>query len=51
MLMVSKTHAPSMAKARRLLGYVTQVGLEEGMRRNEAWLHEQGLVDGEATRN
>jgi len=31
-------------KARRLLGYVPQVDLAEGMRRTEAWLHQAGLL-------
>ncbi|NLT06688.1 MAG: NAD-dependent epimerase/dehydratase family protein [Solirubrobacterales bacterium] len=34
----------SIAKARRLLGYEPAVGLDEGMRRTEAWLRERGLV-------
>jgi len=44
MLMLSKTHAPSMEKARRLLGYAPQIDLAEGMRRTEAWLREGGLL-------
>jgi nucleoside-diphosphate-sugar epimerase len=46
MLMLSKQHVPSMAKARRLLGYAPRVDLPEGMRRTEAWLREQGLIAG-----
>jgi nucleoside-diphosphate-sugar epimerase len=46
MLMLSKTHAPSMEKARRVLGYAPQVDLDEGMRRTEVWLREQGLIEG-----
>ena len=34
----------SIEKARRLLGYEPAVTLEEGMRRTEAWLREQGLL-------
>ncbi|MFQ5679196.1 MAG: NAD-dependent epimerase/dehydratase family protein [Gemmatimonadota bacterium] len=32
------------AKAERDLGYRPRVGLEEGMRRTEAWLREEGLI-------
>jgi len=46
MLMLSKQHVPSMAKARRVLGYEPRVDLAEGMRRTEAWLREQGLLAG-----
>jgi nucleoside-diphosphate-sugar epimerase len=35
----------SIEKARRVLGYEPRVGLEEGMRRTEAWLREQGMLD------
>lgn len=34
----------SIAKARRVLGYAPAIGLEEGMRRTEAWLREQGML-------
>jgi nucleoside-diphosphate-sugar epimerase len=34
----------SIAKARRVLGYEPAVGLDEGMRRTEAWLREHGLL-------
>lgn len=44
MLMLSKQHVPSMEKARRMLGYAPRVDLDEGMRRTEAWLREQGLI-------
>jgi nucleoside-diphosphate-sugar epimerase len=44
MLMLSKTHAPSMEKARRVLGYAPRIDLDEGMRRTEVWLGEQGFV-------
>lgn len=44
MLMLSKEHVPSMAKARRMLGYLPRVDLAEGMRRTEEWLREQGLL-------
>jgi len=44
MLMLSKSHVPSMEKARRVLGYQPKVDLAEGMARTEAWLRAQGLV-------
>ncbi|HEY6780745.1 MAG TPA: NAD-dependent epimerase/dehydratase family protein [Thermoleophilaceae bacterium] len=34
----------SIAKARRMLGYEPAVSLDEGMRRTERWLGEQGLL-------
>jgi nucleoside-diphosphate-sugar epimerase len=34
----------SIAKAEALLGWKPEVGLEEGMRRSEAWAREQGLL-------
>jgi nucleoside-diphosphate-sugar epimerase len=34
----------SIEKAHRLLGYEPQVGLDDGMRRTEAWLREQRLL-------
>jgi nucleoside-diphosphate-sugar epimerase len=34
----------SIAKARRLLGYVPRIDLDEGMRRTEQWLREQGYI-------
>ena len=34
----------SIARARAVLGYEPAVGLEEGMRRTEAWLRARGLV-------
>lgn len=34
----------SIAKARRVLGYDPAVSLDEGMRRTERWLREQGLL-------
>ncbi len=34
----------SIEKARRLLGYIPRVSLEEGMRRTEAWLREEGFL-------
>lgn len=46
MLMLSKSHSPSMEKARRVLGYEPKVDLAEGMRRTEAWLRERGLLAG-----
>ncbi len=44
MRMLSKDHAPSCEKARRLLGYVPRVDLDEGMRRTEAALREEGAI-------
>jgi nucleoside-diphosphate-sugar epimerase len=44
MLMLSKQHTVSGEKARRRLGYVPRVDLDEGMRRTERWLAEQGLL-------
>ena len=35
----------SIAKARRVLGYEPTVSLDEGMRRTEAWLRAEGLLD------
>jgi nucleoside-diphosphate-sugar epimerase len=40
-------HQPSrvsVEKARRLLGFDPQIGLQEGMRRTEAWLREHGWL-------
>ena len=34
----------SIDKARRILAYEPQIDLDEGMRRTEAWLHEQRLL-------
>ena len=34
----------SIARAREVLGYDPQVGLEEGMRRTEAWLRAEGML-------
>jgi nucleoside-diphosphate-sugar epimerase len=39
-----RTGTYSIEKARRLLGYDPQIGLEEGMARTEAWLVAQGLL-------
>ena len=36
----------SISKAARLLGWHPTVALDEGMRRTEAWLREEGLVGG-----
>jgi len=44
MLMLSKSHTVSTEKARRVLGWAPRVALEDGMRRTESWLREQGLV-------
>lgn len=46
MRMLSKQHTVSGVKARRLLGYVPAVDLDEGMRRTEAWLRKEGLLGG-----
>lgn len=34
----------SLTKATRLLGYKPEVDLDEGMRRCEIWLREQGML-------
>jgi nucleoside-diphosphate-sugar epimerase len=44
MLMLAKNKDWSIDKARRLLGYEPKVTVEEGMRRTESWLREQGIV-------
>ena len=44
MEMLSKKNTVSNKKAHDLLGWYPQVDLEEGMRRTEAWLTEQGLL-------
>jgi nucleoside-diphosphate-sugar epimerase len=36
----------STEKARRVLGYQPRIDLDEGFRRTEAWLREQGMLDG-----
>jgi nucleoside-diphosphate-sugar epimerase len=36
----------SIAKARELLGWAPTVGLQEGMARTEAWLRDNGLLNG-----
>ena len=41
---LSRTGTYSIEKARRVLGYEPSVGLEEGFRRTEAWLREQGML-------
>jgi nucleoside-diphosphate-sugar epimerase len=41
---LSRTGTYSIEKARRLLGYEPQVDLDEGFRRTEAWLREEGLL-------
>jgi nucleoside-diphosphate-sugar epimerase len=41
---LARTGTYSIARAREVLGYAPQVGLEEGMARTEAWLADQGLV-------
>ena len=44
MEMLSKKNTVSNKKAHDLLGWYPQVDLEEGMRRTEVWLREQGLL-------
>jgi nucleoside-diphosphate-sugar epimerase len=44
MEMLSKKNTVSNEKAHRLLGWYPQVDLEEGMRRTEVWLREQGIL-------
>lgn len=44
MEMLSKKNTVSNAKAHRLLGWHPQIGLEEGMRRTEAWLRAEGIL-------
>lgn len=39
-----RTNTHSIVKARELLGWGPRVDLDEGMRRTEAWLREQGLI-------
>lgn len=46
---LTRTGTYSIEKARRMLGYEPKVELEEGMRRSEAWLREQGLLAGGIT--
>ena len=46
---LTRTGSYSIEKARRTLGYEPKVALEEGMRRSEAWLREQGLLAGGIT--
>lgn len=41
---LARTGGYSRAKAERLLGWVPEVELGEGMRRTEQWLREQGLM-------
>ncbi|MEW5941476.1 MAG: NAD-dependent epimerase/dehydratase family protein [Chloroflexota bacterium] len=45
MEMLSKKNAVSNEKAHRLLGWHEQVDLEEGMRRTEAWLRAEGMLE------
>lgn len=44
MRMLARNGGYSIEKARRVLGYEPQVGLDEGMRRCERWLTERGLL-------
>ncbi|MNO88395.1 3 beta-hydroxysteroid dehydrogenase/Delta 5--_4-isomerase [compost metagenome] len=44
MYMFARTGDVSIVKAQRLLGYQPKVGLEEGMRRSEAWLREVNQI-------
>lgn len=45
---LARTGTYSIEKARGVLGYAPAVDLEEGMRRTEAWLRAEGLLDGTA---
>jgi len=45
MEMLSKKNTVSNAKAHRMLGWEPQIDLDEGMRRTEIWLREQGMLD------
>lgn len=45
---LARTGTYSIAKARTVLGYEPAVGLDEGMRRTEAWLRESGRLPGGA---
>jgi len=42
--LLTKPGTFSIEKARRMLGYEPKVGLDEGMRRTEAWLRETGRL-------
>ncbi len=44
MEMLSKKSTVSNRKAHEVLGWYPQVNLEEGMRRTEVWLREQGII-------
>jgi nucleoside-diphosphate-sugar epimerase len=41
---LTRTGTYSIEKARLLLGFEPEVGLEEGMRRSESWLREEGMI-------
>jgi nucleoside-diphosphate-sugar epimerase len=41
---LSRSGTYSIAKARRELGFEPKVDVDEGMRRTEAWLREQGMI-------
>ena len=41
---------PSIEKATRLLGFVPQVGIEEGVRRTLEWTRSASAADGEVAR-
>ncbi|GIK77041.1 MAG: NAD-dependent epimerase/dehydratase family protein [Thermoleophilia bacterium] len=45
MRMLARNGGYSIEKARRVLGYEPKVDLEEGMRRTERWLVDQGMID------
>ena len=47
---LARTGTYSIEKARRVLGYEPEVGLEEGMARTEAWLREHGLLGANGSR-
>ena len=42
---LTRTGTYSIEKAARLLGFAPRVSLDEGMRRSEEWLREEGMLD------
>jgi nucleoside-diphosphate-sugar epimerase len=47
---LARTGTYSIEKARRVLGYEPRIDLDEGFRRTEAWLREQGILDASASK-
>ena len=45
---LARTGTYSIAKARERLGFDPQVGLDEGMRRTQEWLRQEGMLDSPA---